>query len=241
MEIQPTTPAARRPGAILTIGGKTSPLERKSDRGSAKVDVCFAFDTTGSMSSKRESLIESMGEFVSKLAQLGMDWRVSAIPFGDLTVPGDRIVSTLPFVATVEAAKSQLQNMPRFSGGANEGESSIEAMSAAVGKAWRNDAVRVIVLLTDDYALNVNRATEITGLLTQTQTLCFAAALDTEYYRDWCTASGGEWTEIASSMDTSAVLRLIQSLVSKVANTAAAVHAIGGGSVRKYLEINGRR
>lgn len=240
MEIQPTTPATRNTGALISIGGKTSPLERKSDRGSTKVDVGFVFDTTGSMSSKRESLIESMGEFLGKLAGLGLDWRVSAIPFGDLTVPGDRIVSALPFVATIEEAKSQLRNMPRFSGGANEGESSIEAMSAAVGKAWRNDAVKVIVLLTDDYALNVNRATEITSLLTQTQTLCFAAALDTEYYRDWCIKSGGEWTEIASSMDTGAVLRLIQSLVSKVAATAAAVHEIGGGSVRKYLEINCR-
>ncbi|KQO98734.1 vWA domain-containing protein [Leifsonia sp. Leaf264] len=239
MEIQRNTPVARSSGASLSIGGKTAPLERKF-AGATKVDVGFVFDTTGSMSAKRDSLIESMSGFIDELAGLGLDWRVSAIPFGDLTVPGDRIDSALPFVTNVAEAKQQLRGMPQFSGGGNEGESSIEAMSAAVGKAWRNDAVKVLVLLTDDYALNVNRATEITSLLTQTQTLCFAAALDTGYYRDWCTKSGGEWTEIASTMDTGSVLRLIRTLVSKVAITAAAVHAVGGGSVRKYLEITGR-
>jgi hypothetical protein len=120
-------------------------------------DICIVFDTTGSMSDKIDGLINCMTGFVDQLGKLSLDWQISVVPFGDLTVPGDRVELQLPFVKTVDLAKQQLRQMPRFSGGANQGESSIDAILGAIGKPWRNNTVRIAVLLTDEPALGTHR------------------------------------------------------------------------------------
>jgi hypothetical protein len=90
-----------------------------------EVDVCFVFDTTGSMSDKIDGLVQAMDRLVGELGRLALDWRVTTVAFGDLTIPGDRIVDDMPFVRTVKEASAQLRSMPRFSGGGNMGESSV--------------------------------------------------------------------------------------------------------------------
>lgn len=200
-------------------------------------DICIVFDTTGSMSDKINGLIECMAGFVDQLGKLSLDWRISVLPFGDLTVPGDRVELQWPFVKTVEQAKRQLRQMPRFSGGANDGESSIEATLGAIGKPWRQGAVRLAILLTDEPALGAHRSQRVLASLRSAEIIMFVASPNLPYYKSWAAGTGGKWFEIGQSMDTRALLDLLRGLVRDVATVAAEVHAIAGGNYKKYLEI----
>jgi hypothetical protein len=203
-----------------------------------EVDICFVFDTTGSMSNKIDGLIQCMSGFVDELSMLSLDWRTTCVPFGDIeAVATDRVVAQLPFVAEVGDAKDQLQSMPRFSGGANNGESSIDAMQAGISKPWRSGAVRVIILLTDEPALQSQKAQYIDAGLTEANVICFVAATPEQYYKAWAEAHGGRWVEIGPSMPTESLVDLLSSLVKDVTRVAHEVHAISKGSVRDYLSL----
>ena len=202
-----------------------------------EVDVCFVFDTTGSMSDKIDGLKTCITEFVAEMARLALSWRTTCVPFGDLTVHGDRVDGQLPFVDDVTSAQEQIRGLPRFSGGANLGESSIEAMHAGTTKGWRSNAVRVIILLTDEPALDAQRASEIDGQLSQQEIICFVCSVPEQYFQHWASAHGGRWTAISSHMDTGSLLKLLKSLVRDVAAVASEIHAIAGGSVSRYLAM----
>jgi hypothetical protein len=225
--------------APLLSFGKDKPVEVKTGSSKrAEADVCFVFDTTGSMSDKIDGLIRCMSSFVDELASLGLDWRCTCVPFGDLQVPGDRVDAQLPFVATADAARTQLQHLPRFSGGSNWGESSVEALLAGSHKPWREGAVRVIVLLTDEPAHGgPQRSQEVLQRLRQREIICFVASPHQAYFIDWAARNGGQWKQIGASMDTTELLQLLRSLVTDVARVAHDVHQLAGGSVRRYLEL----
>ncbi len=180
-----------------------------------------------------------MSNLVTSLDATGLDWRVTTVPFGDLTVPGDRIEDRLGFVNTCVDAWAQLRSMPRFSGGGNQGESSIEAMLVALGRRWRPGAVKVVILVTDEAALVCDGVSpEMVGDgLRQHDTLCFVASPNLAYFRRWAEQNGGRWLPIAASMDTTTLLRLLRALVGEVATVAGDVHRLGGGSVRRYREL----
>jgi hypothetical protein len=204
---------------------------------SPQVDICFVVDTTGSMSDKINALIRCMTDFVGQLGRLNLDWRTTCVPFGDLTVRGDRIVSDLPFVNSVKASQAQLRGMERFSGGGNTGESSIEAMQAGLRKAWRTRAVRVVVLLTDEPALRSKRAFEVNDELTSQEAICFVASPPHKYFQSWAHEHGGVWYEISARLETRQLLNLLNGLVADVARVAHEVHALARGSVRSYLAL----
>lgn len=200
-------------------------------------DVSIVFDTTGSMSDKIDGLVACMTDFVDQLGRLSLDWRITVVPFGDLTIPGDRIELERPFVRTVAQAKQQLRQMPRFSGGGNDGESSIEALLGATGKPWRKGAVRIAVLLTDEPALGAHRSRLVLTKLRSAEIITFIASPNYEYFRSWASGTGGKWLEIGQSMDTRVLLDLLRGLVIDMANVAAEVHAIAGGSYSRYLQL----
>jgi len=204
-----------------------------------RVDICFTFDTTGSMEDKIDGLVQSTVHLVHDLDVLGLDWRVTTVPFGDLTVPWDRIDGTCPFVATRTAAETQLRSMPRYSGGGNEGESAIEAMHVALRKSYRSGAVKILVLITDEPAHLSAQATpeSVSHALRRAEAVCFVASPDLAYYRRWAADNGGRWIRIGRIMETAAVLELLRSLVRRVAQVANSVHEVGGGSVQRYREL----
>jgi hypothetical protein len=230
---QPTLRRASRPlnspKFVSTGEGRIIPVQP----GGNQVDVVFIFDTTGSMSDKRDGLVSSMSSFVDDLSSLALDWRTACVPFGDLFVAGDRIDGDLPFVSTVQRAKDQLALMPPFNGGGNGGESSIEAMRAAFAKPFRPETIKVLVLLTDDYAHGASET--ITRELVRSETICFVASPDASYYRKWATSSGGKWREIRDRMDLAEILAFLRGLLTEVVATAAKVNELG--SVRKYIEL----
>jgi hypothetical protein len=187
------------------------------------------------MSGKIKGLINSMTDFVDQLGRVALDWRISVLPFGDLTINGDRVVTDLPFVTTAEEAKKQLRDMPRFSGGGNVGESSIEAVLGATAKPWRDGAVRIVILLTDEPALEPERSDEVLGTLLSTEIITFVASPDHDYYKSWAARTEGEWFRIGQSMDTEALMDLLHRLVGDVAAVAADVIEKAGGNHGEYL------
>jgi hypothetical protein len=234
---------ARRP--MIKIGsGQPVPIAAGGQYKNtpAPVDICFVFDTTGSMSNKINGLVSSTVDLVGDLAKLELDWRVTTVPFGDLTVPGDRIVSEMPWVTTRGAAESQLRAMPRFSGGGNSGESSIEAMEIALAKDFRTAAIKVLVLITDEPALQThqNTASRMSLRLRQAEVICFTAAPNEPYYQEWARHCGGSWTQISGSMDNASLRALLRSLVKQVVAVANDVVQITGGSVREFLALPSR-
>ena len=177
------------------------------DNFSHLVDFVAIFDTTGSMSDKIHALIATMAEVVAELGRMQLDWRFKTVPFGDLSVPGDRIVVDLPFVATVAQAQSQLRHLPRFSGGGNVGESSADAMLAATRLRFRSNAVKVLVLLTDEPALGRPQGIgAVDSALTTLDAICFTIAPPYDYFRRWAVQHGGEWRQVATSVDTAGLV-----------------------------------
>ncbi len=204
------------------------------------LDLCFVFDTTGSMFDKIDGLVHCMDELVAKLGRLALDWRVATVPFGDLTVPGDRIVSDEPFVTNVAAARQQLRSMQRFSGGGNLGESSVEAMLAACRKPYRDGAVKVLVLITDEPAFGFQQGQHaVDSALSSLDAACFTVAPDLQYFKRWASQHGGEWRQVGTTVDTQAIMRLFNSLLTRMVEVVDSVYRLGGGSVRAYLGQGG--
>jgi hypothetical protein len=205
------------------------------------VDICFVFDTTGSMSNKIDGLVSCMVDFVGDLSRLSLDWRMTVVPFGDLTVPGDRVVADTRFVNTHGDAAVLLRTMPRFSGGGNLGESSLEAMLAAMGKHYRKGAVKILVVLTDESPLESPQLTTglIHSLLLSQEFVCFVASPDLPSYRAWAETTGGKWYLIRGGVDTTSLLAFLRDLMRDVARVSNAVHELGG--VPRYRQVEEKR
>ncbi|MBW4061139.1 VWA domain-containing protein [Candidatus Saccharibacteria bacterium] len=246
-----TTPDRIRPRSLVTAGRKPlivrtasgqlatpKPGERITlDDAKRLVDVVFAFDTTGSMSSKLQGLQNCMAEFIQEIVKFLLDWQFSLVPFGDLTVPGDKIVDNLPFVNDAEAAIRMIRSAPHFSGGSNTGESSLEAMQAAMFKPYRKGAVKVIVLLTDEPPLTSRQlTTEVINLqLQQREFICFVASPSGHGYEALAHDNGGKWYPIGSSLNTADLLQFLRQLLKNVSRVSNDVHRLGWGSVARYL------
>lgn len=223
----------------MVLPDGSSVVARSGTKGNVQhraLDLCFIFDTTGSMSNKIDGLVECMDDLVAKLGNLALDWRVTTVPFGDLTVPSDRVVDDEPFVADVPAATRQLRSMPRFSGGGNTGESSVDAMLAACRKTYRKEAVKVLILITDEPALGIQQGQHaVHSALFSLDAICFTVAPNFSYYKQWASQHGGEWRKVSVSVNTTAIMNLFTSLLTRMVEVVDSVHRLGGGSVRAYL------
>jgi hypothetical protein len=99
--------------------------EPASDHPNLQLLVCF--DTTGSMNDKIKGLVAQTATFVREASTRQLDLRWALIAFGDLRAEGDRVV-TYQFTAKAGDFTESLRRMPRFSGGGNTGETSLDAL-----------------------------------------------------------------------------------------------------------------
>lgn len=249
-------------GGIIRVGETSDQLPQKggvvransqgefaNSSGATRVDIVEVIDTTGSMSSKIDGLLATSEKFVDKLAESNIDWQMAIVAFGDLTVPGDSIVAT-SFSRRVEVIKNSLKNIPRYSGGGNEGESSLEALNKALTlKGYRQAAIKVFVFLTDEPALQSPKSTgspvytpslfkvsEVIADLRKKEVLTFVVSIDLPYYREMAKKTGGKWFPISSTTD---FLSILDQLMTKVSQTIVEVETLGGGSVEEYLRLKG--
>jgi Mg-chelatase subunit ChlD len=224
----------------MRIGGEPKVVRMEIGRDSAKAraDLVFVIDTTGSMNDKIDGLIETCQSFVDRLAARHIDWVAAVVGFGDLTVEGDRIVAT-PFSSSAERVKALLRGLPRYSGGGNEGESSLEALQAALDqRGYRPDAMKVVVLITDEPALQHKlRPATMTGRLREAGAIAFVLSPNIKYFRSMATDTGGQWWKVESGGDFSQILAIFDRIATKVAATVANVHKLTGGNVKEYMSL----
>jgi hypothetical protein len=231
-------PTPSDPDMRITNEARVVRMEIGRDSTKARADLVFVIDTTGSMNDKIDGLIESCESFVDKLARKRIDWVAAVVGFGDLTVEGDRIVAT-SFSSSADRVKALLRGLPRYSGGGNEGESSLEALQAALDQpGYRPDAIKVVVLITDEPALQRRlRPTTISGRLREAGAIAFVLSPNIKYFRSMATETGGQWWNVDSGGDFSQILAVFDKIATKVASTVAAVHKLAGGNVKEYLGL----
>ncbi len=213
---------------------RREPIGAATGRG---VDLVFVIDTTGSMSDKIESLLATCARFVEDFNALQLNHRIAIVSFGDLTVRGDRIQNTA-FTSNVEITKKSLQHIPRNSGGGNEGESALEALERALSLPYRPDAVKAIVLITDEPAHQHRiRADEMINRLVEREFLVFVASPPHSYYKELASRNGGKWYKISAHTRFNDLLDLFRDLARKVSQVVFDVYQVGDGSVADYLRL----
>jgi hypothetical protein len=229
----PTRPETPLAGEVRVVR-----MELGQDSAKALADLVFVMDTTGSMNDKIDGLIESCQSFVDKLAAKRIDWAAAVVGFGDLTVEGDRIVAT-PFSSSADRVKALLRGLPRYSGGGNEGESSLEALQAALDQpGYRAGAMKVVVLITDEPALQRKlRPSTMSGMLREAGAITFVLSPNLKYFRSMATDTGGQWWNVDSGGDFSQILAVFDKIATRVAATVAAVHKLAGGNVKDYMSL----
>jgi hypothetical protein len=123
-------------------------LDVAAPEGSVGVDVVFLVDTTGSMSDEISRLVDNMGEVAAQLAALGdVDVRYGLTVYRDR---GDAYVTrTFDLTADLVAFQGALAGVSA-DGGGDQPEALEEGLHDAVDlPAWRDGAVRVVVLVAD--------------------------------------------------------------------------------------------
>lgn len=221
-------------GADDTLEVRREPIDTASGRG---VDLVFVIDTTGSMSDKIEGLLATCARFVADFNALGLNHRIAIVSFGDLKVRGDKIQNTA-FTNKVEVTQKSLKHIPRNGGGGNEGESSLEALERALSLPFRPDAVKAIVLITDEPAHQDRiRASDLIGRLSERECLVFVAAPSHAYYKEMAKRNGGKWYPIAANTRFDDLLALFKDLAQKVSQVVSDVYRVGDGSVANYLRL----
>lgn len=203
------------------------------------VDLVFVIDTTGSMSDKIKGLLQTASKFIDRFGMLRMDSRIAIVAFGDLTVKGDKIVAT-SFTPRLETTKASLQKIPRYSGGGNRGESALEALQKAMALDFRENVVKVLLLLTDEPALQ-NRNLKIGDVMEQLrerEMLTFVVSTPEKYYKEMAAQTGGKWYKISANTDFTDLLEMFGDIATKVSETVADVYRLGDGKVSDYMRLN---
>ncbi len=204
-----------------------------------RVDLVFVIDTTGSMSDKIKGLLQTCAKFVDRFARLQMDARLAVVAFGDLTVKNDKIVAT-GFTTSIQTTKNSLQKIPRFSGGGNRGESSLEALQKAMALGFRDEVVKVLLLITDEPALqNRNvRVGDVIAQLREGEFLTFVVSPPERYFKDMAAQTGGKWYKVSANTDFTDLLEMFGDIADRVTDTVTDVYRLGDGKVSDYLRLN---
>lgn len=218
---------------VIKIQGK--PIKHDSV---GQVDLVFVIDTTGSMSNKIDGLLATCIKFVDEFSELNLDHRIAVVAFGDLTVPGDKIVATR-FTNKTKVTQESLEHIPRYGGGGNEGESSLEALDKALTLSFRSQAVNVVILITDEPALQHNiRAEDMVERLTRQEILAFVVSPPLAYFKDMAIKNGGKWYKVAVDTDFTDLMDMFKEVANEVSQVVSDVHRLGNGSVSRYLQLS---
>ena len=226
---------------VVAVGPKISTRGRGRVVGFGnQVDTVFVFDTTGSMNDKIEALLLTCRQFVDEAESLSLDPHFALISFGDISVigGGDTIELVVPLTGDIEKVKYGLSNIPRNCGFGNSGETPLEAIHKAFKISHRERAVKVMVLITDEPALQHDISVEkVIQELGEREYLVFVVAIDEPYYKEMALKNGGIWKEIGVHTDLSDILEAFKEMAKKVSEVAQEVHLLGEGSVKRYLEL----
>lgn len=158
-------------------------------------DIVWVVDTSGSMGGDISQVKQRITEFDAVMLANGIDARYGLVRFGG---PASLIQDITSF-SDFTRAGGPFQNLGANGGGTEDGSA---ALQTALGASFRNDAVRNLILVTDeDDDASANRAA--------LQAALDATAIDeliniignpnddsNNYYRDLAPANGGKFFNI---------------------------------------------
>jgi hypothetical protein len=136
-------------------------IKQKTDKKKVKgvADVVFCFDCTASMQPYIDQVKYNVNALVAGFDSnnnIVLDWQVRAMGYRDFNVDTEKLINHHPFVKDANEFTQQL-NQLAASGGADEPESTIDAIWYAIKKtSWRERAHKVVVLFTDATPLPVH-------------------------------------------------------------------------------------
>jgi len=209
-------------------------------RGEGLLDVVFVFDTTGSMDSKINALLQTCAQFVDEAKSLDLDSQFALISFGDISIVGgsDKIELVVPLTDNIERIKHGLAHIPRNSGYGNEGETSLEAIQEAFKIQYRPGTIKALILITDEPAVQANlKAKEMIEALAQKEFLVFVISPPEPYFKEMAKRNGGIWLEVAADTPLDKILEMFKNIAKKVSEVAQEVTLITDGSVKEYLRL----
>lgn len=208
----------------ITENGSAVPpfkLDSNSKKIVQPVDIVFAVDITGSMSSTIESAKTRLINFVQKSRANGTHSRMCLITFGDSTVKKcDRFYDNDPSDpktdVQVKELISEISKLRAYTGiddpgGSDLNENPMRALIDASTAPWKADAQRFVILITDDgflytpgnqgaVGIVAPRFSEVAQAIESSQMKVFAATPSLAGYDKpfsglpgIVAASGGEW------------------------------------------------
>ncbi|MBI2305304.1 MAG: VWA domain-containing protein [Chloroflexi bacterium] len=193
-----------------------------------KADFVFVIDTTGSMDHEIVGLMKTCEKFANAVAQRNIDYRMGIVAFGDLTIqPPDKMVA-FPLIANAQRiahAFGEVLEKHRTSGGGNTGESSVDALwQAAEGFRFRQDAVKVFLLFTDEPPLDPDTKQRTMAYTIQEfkkrQIVCFCITGPDEGFKRLAKETKGDWFLISAGTD---FLGILNKLFQRVADVTVEV------------------
>ncbi|MDQ3008396.1 MAG: VWA domain-containing protein [bacterium] len=229
-------------GTTIQIGKKPTVVSANTtvQTTGRTVDIAFIVDTTGSMNDKIEALISTCVQFLDEPKKLGLEPAFGLVAFGDISGVGvgDTIEVVVPITQDLARMKYGLQHIPRNSGFGNNGESSSEAIVEALSLNYRSKAVKVMVLITDEPALqNLYKVANVINQLTQQEFLVFVLSPNINYFKLMAKQNGGEWQEISPTSNLDMLLEMFKRLAQRISEVSKSVHVLGQGSVSAYLQL----
>jgi len=222
----------------LVIGGTVVSSGSGQFIGGNIVDIVFVFDTTGSMDDKISALLLTCTSFVDETNKMNLNPQFTLISFGDLSVPygGDKIEVVVPPTSDIEIIKNGLRYIPRNKGFGNNGESVLEAIDMAFNIQYRDEAVKVMLVVTDEPAHNVEaKVGRIIATMKDRGFLVFVVATDEFYYHAMAEKNGGFWWEIGPDTKLDEILKRFREMARKVSLVVDDVYRLGEGDVKTYL------
>ncbi len=127
---------------LSKVGIENFKIPSSSDSKNPNVDVMFVFDQTGSMSEEIAALLQKTRKFADTIAQSGINFRLGLLSFSDKTE------KTFEYTADVEQFKKNVSTLTA-TGGDDEPENQLDALTDAAKIAARPDAKRIFILVTD--------------------------------------------------------------------------------------------
>jgi hypothetical protein len=181
--------------ALFWRGGAFSP---------EPVDVVFVFDTTSSMREEIDGTLAASEQFSELLSGQGVDCKFGLVTFGDEV----RMVyrEDLSLTPSVGEFKSWLA-VQQAVGGDTAPENQLEALMTASRMAFRPEAKRVLILITDAEYHTAGDGTDYTSLkledvvtgLKERGLACYVVAQPLEGYLMLAQKTGGTFTDIGST------------------------------------------
>jgi Mg-chelatase subunit ChlD len=204
------------------------------------LDVVFVFDTTGSMDNKIHALLQTCSQFVKEAKDLDLNIQFALISFGDISIVGgsDKIELVVPLTSDIAKMQHGLEYIPRNCGYGNEGETCLEAIEKAFEIPYRNSAVKALILITDEPAVQYHITAEsMTGTLSEKGFLVFVISPPENYYKEMASKNGGIWKEISAGTSLNDILQIFKEIAKKVSEIAQEVHLLADGNVKDYLRL----